>query len=665
VLFLSLRHPPRIFYRSYRDFIRRIRIAASVGVLAFSFSAPIHAAGAGDNNVLLITLDTLRYDRVSFHSQTYVHTPNIDRLAARAAVFHRAFAHNPVTLPSHTNILTGTTPLHHGISDNPGFKLEDRFLTLAEHLREAGFKTAAFIAAFPLDSRFGLNQGFDLYDDNFGIQNLYSLYFAERRAEEVIKPAMDWISRQSDQWFVWVHLFDPHEPYDPPAPFKETYAEDLYSGEAAYTDAQLGILFEFLERRDLMSHTVIVLTSDHGEGRGEHGEYSHSYFAYNTCLHVPLMVYVPDRSPAEVNENVSHVDIFPTVCDVLGIGKPKHLQGESLLPLIQGKTRVNSSIYFESMTPYLTAGWAPLRGFIRGGLKYIDLPIKEVYDLYRDMAEDSNLAETSNLVQLDKDLKQIRKKLRGKVVEQKLDTVEQDTLNKMRTLGYMSSGKSEKQKSYTAKDDLKSLLPLQTKIISATKNFRAGEHDHAMQKLQDVIQARPDYVPAYGLMANLLSSLGRKESAVETLREGLKANKNSLFLQSRLGLMLVEVKNYDESIKLLERCIAREDTNPDHFIYLGVAHQKSGRYETALENYRKALRLDKSNVTAYNNIGSVHLIYFLRTKDLKQYELAMANFNNALAFNPFFQAALNGRQAADKFKAQLENRIKSPEKSIR
>ncbi|MGB2905594.1 MAG: sulfatase-like hydrolase/transferase [Candidatus Aminicenantaceae bacterium] len=630
-------------------------IHISLAFLLCLIPSLIVEAHAEDFNVLLITIDTLRYDRISFHTDAHVRTPNIDKLAVRSKVFRRAYAHNPVTLPSHVNILTGTTPPYHGISDNPGFKLEDRFITLAEHLREAGYKTGAFIASFPLDSRFGLNQGFDLYNDNFGVQKLYQVYFAERRAPEVIRPAMEWIGTQTGKWFAWIHLFDPHEPYNPPAPYDQEYAGDLYSGEVAYTDSELAVLFDYLEQKGDMADTLIILTADHGEALGEHGEFSHSFFAYNPVMHVPLIVYIPGEEPGFVDENASHADIFPTVSDVLDLKVPKQIQGESLLPLAAGKARSKSMIYFESLTPYLSAGWAPLRGFIRGDLKYINLPIQEVYDLKRDMEENINLADKANLLQLEKDLKNLQKDLRGKTVGQKLDDVEQDTLNKMRSLGYVSVGSTQKQKQYTAKDDLKNLLPLQRKMIAASKSFRGQNPDQALKDLQEILSVRPDYLPAYNHMANLFYSTGDKDQAVETLRQGLKVNKKNMYLMSRLGLMLVEVQQYDEAISLLEACIKKENTNPDYFLYLGVAHQKSGRFDIALENYRKALQIDKSNAVVYNNIGSVHLMNFRSTRDMNQYRLAVANFNNALAFNPFLQAAINGKEAAEKLLKQLIN----------
>ncbi len=267
-------------------------------------------------------------------------------MAGESLVFTRAFAHNPVTLPSHANILTGATSLYHGVSDNTGFKLDRKFLTIPQYLRRSGYATAAFIGAFPLDSRFGLDQGFDVYDDYYGTRNEREFFFVERPAEKVIAPAMAWIGKQSGKWFGWVHLFDPHQPYLPPSPFKEQYADDPYSGEVAYVDSQLGVLFDFLRARRLLEKTVVIVTADHGEALGEKGEDTHSYFAYNNTIHVPLFVHIPGRKPGTFAGNVCHADIFPTLCAVLGLKVPPHVQGESLLAIMAaGKRQIAGNLF--------------------------------------------------------------------------------------------------------------------------------------------------------------------------------------------------------------------------------------------------------------------------------------------------------------------------------
>ena len=395
-------------------------------------------------NVLLITIDTLRSDRVSAYSDEHLKTPHIDGIASKGVVFTKAYAHNPLTLASHVNILTGATPLYHGISDNAGYKLEDRFLTTAEFLKEKNYSTGAFVGAFPLDSRFGLDQGFDVYDDSYGTRNPLGFFYVERRAEEVVNPAIEWMKRQKGRWFCWIHLFDPHQPYLPPAPYDEKFRDDLYSGEVAYVDDQLGRVFSFLRGNELLEKTFIVFTADHGEGLGDHGEKTHAYFAYNSTIHVPFILYLPGLSGVRIDENVCHIDIFPTICEVLGFRIPDHVQGESLISIINGKKRKNTSIYFESMSPYLNRGWAPLHGFINRDLKYIHLPIEEVYDLEKDFKELNNIAENSDLERLGRYLNELERNLRSENVIRRRKKIDSESLIKLRALGYISGGSLSK-----------------------------------------------------------------------------------------------------------------------------------------------------------------------------------------------------------------------------
>jgi arylsulfatase A-like enzyme/Tfp pilus assembly protein PilF len=622
-------------------------------VILILFLNALLASEKRELNVLLITADTLRFDRVSFHVQDFVKTPHLDNLAEGSLVFTRAFAHNPVTLPSHVNIITGTTPLYHGISDNPGFVLEERFLTLAEHLKRKKYKTGAFIASFPLDSRFGLDQGFDHYDDNYGVQNFYQMFYAERPADEVVDPALTWIKEQDGKWFCWIHLFDPHKFYSPPPPYDDLYKDDPYSGEVAFMDSQVGALLGGLKKKGLLQNTVVVFTSDHGEGLGDKGELTHSYFAYNTTIHVPLFIKIPGTDARIIEENVCHVDIFPTVCDVLGLKIPSHIQGESLLPISEGKKRIRKKIYFESLTPYLTTGWAPLTGFIKEDIKYIDLPIKEVYSLKEDMNEDHNLAENYDVSSLERELSGLKESLRGKGVKQNLDREDQEVLNKLRTLGYIAAGTATKQKVYTEKDDLKVLKPFHNKMMRSVEKFRSGKVKEAEADLLNVVENMPSLIPAFSRLANLYYSTDRKDQAIQILRRALEENPDNLHITSRLGLMLSEVQEYEEAIRLLHICIKKEGRNPDFFNYIGVAYQKSGKFYLALDYYQKALELDRSNAVVYNNIGSVYLIHFMKTRDMKYYRSALENFNSALTFNPFLKAAKNGIDAAEKFRKKI------------
>jgi arylsulfatase A-like enzyme len=354
-------------------------------------------------NVLLITLDTTRADHIGAYGLMPQLTPNIDRMAARGTVFTRAFSHTPMTLPAHANILTGQTPLYHGISDNNGYHLDVRFLTLAEQLRQRGYATSAFVSSFVLDRMMGLDQGFDLYHEPLSQDTLL--------AAESVAAAQRWIGGQGGKWFCWLHLWDPHFPYAPPAPFDSRYASDPYSGEIAYMDSELGKLFSLLEDSGRLDSTLLIITGDHGEALGDHGEIEHGFFAYNSTIHIPLIICLPGKSRRSVPALVSHVDIFPTVCDALGMAAPPRLAGKSLCNMIRGGSEAERPVYIESKGPYLTRGWAPLEGFIAHGLKYIDLPIKELYDLERDFQESKNIISSRKLADLKGELAELKKRM--------------------------------------------------------------------------------------------------------------------------------------------------------------------------------------------------------------------------------------------------------------
>ncbi len=629
-----------------------------LGLLLAVVCALLRAAAAdrSEPNILLITVDTLRQDRVGVYSRTPSLTPAIDALAAHSLVFLRAFSHNPVTLAAHTNILTGTTPLFHGISDNPGFRLDERFLTLAKYLKAKGYATAAFVGAYPLDSRFGLNQGFDLYDDYYGNQSPGPLYFVERQAEKVIAPAIAWLSRQSGKWFAWVHLFDPHEPYAPPPPYDQKYASFPYDGEVAYTDAQLAVLFRFLEERGLAGRTAIVFTADHGEAFGEKGETSHSYFAYNNTILVPLILHVPGIKPARVAENVCHIDIFPTLCKLLGDKPPAHLQGESLLPLAAGKKRKEERIYFESLTPYLSRGWAPLRGFIRGDLKYIDQPIPEVYDLAQDPGENDNRAERSDIPRLKAELFRLMASLKGERPVQRFSRIDSEEQRKLRSLGYIA-GPGPEKKVFSRDDDLKVLKPIQNKMVEAVAKYRRGQRQEAIADLEEVIARKPTFTMAIMDLTAIYQEVGAADRALDLLRRGLEKNPDNVRLMSRLGILLIERNAIDEGMGWLQRGLKLEADDVDTLNYLGVGFTRLNRVSDALDCFRRALAIAPDDALVHSNLATLHLGIYLKERSEEEYRLARESYDRALALDPRLVPALNGRATARRCKGDLEGAI--------
>lgn len=594
-------------------------------------------------NVLLVTVDTLRYDRVGFLDPRHARTPNLDALAARSLVFTRAFAHNPVTLPSHANILTGVTPLGHGISDNSGFRLDGRFPTLATLLKGRGYETAAFIAAFPLDSRFGLDRGFDLYDDDLGGRGENEFLFVERPAEKVVAPAMAWLKARTGKWFAWIHLFDPHHPYQPPPPLREEYASDPYSGEAAHVDRQLGLLFDFLRERRLLERTLVVFTSDHGEALGEKGEDTHSYFAYNNTLHVPLFVHLPGRRPGTFAGNVCHADILPTVCAALAFKPPSGLQGESLLGIAAAGKRRSPAIYFESLTPHLNRDWAPLRGMIRNDSKFIDLPIPEVYDLAADMNEERNLAAGADIGGLRRDLQGLMARLKNMQAPGRSSRLDADERRRLESLGYLSESRSgPRRRGYGEADDLKTLLPLQTRMLVAVREYQRGDFPAAATILREVIAASPGFVQAWDHLGYMLHKQGQNREAIRVLEQGLEKNRDNLQLMTRLGVVLALEGDWRRAVAILEPCAAREDFDPDKFHYLGIAYYQGGMLDKALGSYARALELDPKNAILLSHAGGARLARFARDGGRADLKLAEEHFLAALRVDPALLSAGNG-----------------------
>jgi len=593
-------------------------------------------------NFLLITIDTLRPDRLSCYSSEHLKTPYIDSLAERGFLFTKAFAHTPTTLPSHTNILLGTTPLYHGVHDNSNFIVNEEFLTLAEHLKNYGYSTGAFVGAFPLDSRFGLTQGFDVYDDYYGGLSSQEFTYVERKAEVVVGKAMDWLKKQRNPWFLWVHCFDPHQRYDPPEPFRTQYKKQPYDGEVAYVDFALGKLFDYLGKNKLFDNTLVIFTGDHGESLGQHGEPTHGYFAYNSTLWIPLIIHFPGGKSGKVDHEVCHTDIFPTVCDTLGVEKPPFLQGVSLLSAEKGKKLHKRAIYFESLYPFYSRGWAPLKGFIEGSQKFIDSPIPELYDLEKDFDELENLVPEKKLSKYKTKLERLIEKQSYADKTAGKQKIDREALEKLRSLGYVSSPQTSRKESFSKKDDLKTLLPYQVKLMNSMKAYHGGEIMTGIKLLSEIIEERKDFDQAYSYLATLYKELGKLEEAIKTLKKGLEYNSSSNKIISTYGIFLIEVGQYDEAIRVLKKGLAQIDYDPELWNYLGVAYWSKGDFQNAVEAYQKVLMLDNNYPIVFNNLGSLYLSQALKSKNAGDLKNAIYNFKKAIELDPGYSSAYNG-----------------------
>jgi arylsulfatase A-like enzyme/Tfp pilus assembly protein PilF len=615
-------------------------------------------------NVLLITIDTLRADRLGCYGNRNLLTPAIDSLAERGFLFEKAFAHTPTTLPSHTNILLGTTPLRHGVHDNSNFIVRPGSLTLANHLKSAGYSTAAFIGAFPLDSRFGLTQGFDVYDDNYGNLGAQEFSYVERRAEAVVHSALKWLEQRDGPWFLWIHCFDPHQKYDPPEPFRTRYKDRLYDGEVAYVDSALAKLFDVLREKKYMDNTVIVFTGDHGESLGQHGESTHGYFAYNATLHVPLFILAPGLKPGRSDQSVCHVDIFPTVCDILGLSWPSSLDGVSLVPVVKGRKLQDRAIYFESLYPYYSRGWGPLRGIISKGRKFIDSPIPEFYDLEADFGEAKNLAQSTDLRQYNESLGRLMASgLSGPGAGDKTK-MDRQSREKLASLGYLASFRGPFKKTFTREDDLKVLLPYQNKLTNAMGAYHQGAIETATALLKEILAERKDFDLAYTYLATIYKEQKKWKDALDILRRGYQLNPSSYRIVTSFGIFLADMGAPDEAIEILKKGLAIIDYDPEAWNYLGVAYWKKGALDEAGQAYEKALSIDNNYPIVLNNLGSLFLSRFQKDKSQDFYLKAVGFFQKAVELAPDYPSPYNGLGTAFAQAGDMEKAIVQWKKAV-
>ena len=602
---------------------RALALAAALFGLACHREAPSPLiAGRDKPDVILVTIDTLRADAVGYSGNTGVKTPFLDRLAAEGVVFTNAHAHNVVTLPSHVNILTGLYPYQHGVRDNAGFKLDSKNETVAAMLRRAGYTTGAFIGAYPLDARYGLNAGFDVYDDNYG-KGAASLDFTsqERPAPAVLDAATRWWrSNEGKKRFLWIHLYDAHAPYRPPEPFASEYASDPYLGEVAAVDHALGV--QLAPILDADRNAIVIVTADHGESRGDHGELTHGLFAYEATLKIPLIIRAPGLPHRIEPAYVRHVDIVPTVLDALGIAKPAALPGASLLGKIAPR-----DAYFEALSASLNRGWAPLTGVIHRGQKYIELPVAELYDLPRDPRELTNLRPERR-----RDAEEARQLLAGmhaSIVPAR--NVSPEEAAKLRSLGYVSGTASTKA-AYTTADDPKNLVTLDNKMHDVIDAYERRDLPRALALAREVVAARPEMAAGRELLAFVLQQSENLPGAIDNLRQAIRFGGQTEGMRVQLGLLLTETGETAEAVQILAPLAS--GTDPDVLNAYGIALADEGKVDEAVRQFQRVLQGDPNNAPALQNLG----IVALRRDDVAGAQSYLAR---ALALNPRLPLALN------------------------
>jgi arylsulfatase A-like enzyme/tetratricopeptide (TPR) repeat protein len=557
-------------------------------------------------DVILITIDTLRADRIPPYGYAKP-APALESFAKDSVTFEYATSQVPLTLPAHTSILTGLHPMTHGVSENSGFVLRPEYRTLPEALKENGYSTGAFVGAFVLDSRFGLDRGFDTYFDDFPTGTLedVKLQIQERRADDVLAGARQWLGREPDRpRFAWIHLYDPHAPYEAPPPFDRE--EDLYDGEVRYVDDCLGRFFDFLRERGSYRDSLVVITSDHGEGLGEHGEETHGMFLYESTLRVPLMIKYPGNLHARSRASfpAQLVDIFPTILSIVGIHDRAAVQGRVLRAgSAAGERRPDIA---ETMLPYLGYGWSPLRSYSDGTAKFIDAPRPELYDLRRDPNETTNVApsdEPSAARMRSLLVKSVTRLSDARPAEQ--SRVDAETSARLRALGYLSSSGTQAARRANDLADPKDKIHLFDGIWRAERQIAGGRAAEAIRELETILAADERIYLAHWLL-------------------GL-----AYYRESRLG----------EAWKQFDTAAALRPGEAGPFLYAGLSALRLGRFEAARSGMEKALALQPGDGVVLNNLGSL----YLHTKD---WEKAASIFDQLTTRNPADVAAWSNRGVA-------------------
>ena len=649
--------------------MRRIIIAVmAVAVGACGWLRPssrIASGVCGRCNVLLITIDTLRSDRVGAFGGGLGLTPNLDRLAAAGFRLTRAYSSAPLTLPAHASILTATHPPVHGLRTNGLFRLGPTPPTMATVLKTAGYRTGAFVGAFVLDARFGLNRGFDVYDDRYGERRTDDGgEGAERRAEDVMKPALDWILGQSAihnpqsamPWLAWVHFYDPHEPYRAPEPYASRFAP--YDAEVAYTDAVLGRLLDTLRAAGQLDHTLVVVAADHGESLGEHGERTHGVFTYDVTIRVPWVLWAGERLRGSSDALVRLIDLAPTVLDLVGVAAPPQFNGTSVVARVRdGAT--SPPAYVEAMDANLTRNWAPLTGLVSGTYKLVDLPTPELYDLRADPTESKNLFSTDGdrARTLDAVLRSVVREFSAAGSSGEKTTLSAEARQRLQALGYVASSASPGKRTFTDADDPKVLIGPANELNDALAAFKRGERERGLSAVRSLIERYPSFSTPYGVLASMQHDTGDLASAVTTLETVVKRGIADQSVMVVLAGYLMEAGQPARAVDLLEAVVADHPDYAEAFNVLGVASARLGRHRQAQAAWARVIELDPTSAVAYENLG----VEALGAGDLTS---ARDNLQRALALDPDLARAHNAMASADQRMGKTDEAVAHWKKAL-
>jgi len=585
------------------------KLLIPIGLFAGFCVLPLILWGNGkktwDGNILVITLDTTRADTIGCYGDPDVRTPNINKLGKDGIRFKNCYSPVPLTLPSHCTIFTGKYPIGHGVRNNGHYYLKKGEKTLAEFFKQKGYHTYAVIAAFVLSSKFGLRQGFDIYDDSLDTFNLVNTFRSEIRADKVYKKFDAWFQvNWSKKFFAWVHFYDPHTPYHPPEGFfKDKDKNDLfalYKGEISFMDVYIGKILEALKTKNILDKTMVVVVGDHGEAFGEHKEFAeHELFCYEENIKVPFIVYNPHffEESAVIKNRVSTCDIMPTLLELTGIKYSDDIQGRSLASLLnRGRVIQSPSIYIESMFGKEEMGWAPLSGIIEGDYKFISLPKPELYHLTNDPGEKKNMFRIKSNIsrKLDKKLAKLVLKYSSLSRDSKRKLTQRD-IQHLKTLGYISAFSKKK---WTGLDPKRGIV-FNNRLKVLEKKIKRNELKGPEQELEEIIGKKPEMVNylVYQLLYQISMRRNDIEGAIQRLNSAIKKFPDSLAFRYLRTRMLFHNGQYEKAVLNCQEILKRDPFFNGAIILMGDIYDKIGKPKQSIDYYFKALKIEPNNIS--------------------------------------------------------------------